>query len=74
MTSEDALKEKLPLVMSILLDNGIVTGKYSVSAYTTAPGEEFMWQVSPTKGNSLLFTPAVQAQLADAGIQFKITQ
>ena len=72
MTSEDALKEKLPLVMSILLDNGIITGKYSVCAYASEEG--FSWQVSPTKGNSLLFTPAVQAQLADAGIQFKITQ
>ena len=73
MTSEDALREKLPLVIAILEGKGIAPGKYSVSTYTPSSGEGFGCRVSPTTGNSPLFTPEVQDELISEGIDVNIS-
>ena len=72
MSSEETLKEKLPLITSILLENGIDVGQYSVSTYSLSTEGEFGCIVSPTTGNSYLFTIQVQESLTSAGISFKI--
>ena len=72
MNSEQLLQQNLPLAMSILESNGIVRGKYSVSATVkTNGGQECT--VSPTPGNSSLFTAKVQDDLTEAGFIVQIT-
>jgi hypothetical protein len=73
MNSQEALQEKLPLVVPILEENGIVPGQYSVYTYLLSPGgEEYGCQVSPTSGNSSLFTLPVQEALTSIGVSLKI--
>ena len=72
MNSEEVLQEKLPLIISILSDNEIIPGQYSVSTYFLPSSEEYGCQVSPTAGNSSLFTLVVQEALTSAGISVKI--
>ena len=72
MNSEEALQEKLPLIISILEGNGIIPGQYSVSTYFLPSSEEYGCQVSPTSGNSPLFTLVVQEALISSGISVKI--
>jgi hypothetical protein len=71
MNSEEALKEKLPLIKSIMEENGIVLGQYSVSTYSLPSGNEYGCQVSPTVGNSSLFTLTVQETLTSSGFSVK---
>jgi len=72
MNSEEALQEKMPLIKSILGENGIVLGQYAVSTYFLPSGNEYGCQVSPTIGNASLFTPTVQESLTSAGFPLKI--
>ena len=71
MNSEEALKEKLPLIKSIMEENGIFLGQYSVSTYSLPSGNEYGCQVSPTVGNSSLFTLTVQETLTSSGFSVK---
>jgi hypothetical protein len=48
-----------------------VAGQYSFSAFSKEDGEYGCW-VSPTTGNSSLFTQKVQDDLTAAGIPIKI--
>ena len=57
INSEQTLQQKLPLIKSIIEENGIVSGQYSVS---------------PTVGNSSLFTLTVQETITSAGFSVKI--
>ena len=72
MNSEEILQEKLPLIKSIMEGNGIVLGQYAVSTYFLPSGNEYGCQVSPTIGNTSLFTPTVQESLTSAGFSVKI--
>ena len=72
MNSEEALKEKLPLIKSIMEENGIVLGQYSVSTYSLPSGNEYGCRISPTVGNSSLFTLTVQETITSAGFSVKI--
>ena len=72
MNSEQALQEKLPLIQSIMRENGIILVQYSVSTYFLPSGNEYGCQVSPTVGNSYLFTPTVQEAITSAGFLLKI--
>lgn len=72
MNSEQLLQQNLPLVVSILESNGIVTGKYSVSATVKTNGDQECI-VSPTPGNSSLFTTQIQEDLVSAGFIIQIT-
>ena len=72
MNSEQTLQEKLPLIKSILGENGIAPGQSSVSTYSLPSGNEYGCEVSPTVGNSPLFTPTAQESLTSAGISVKI--
>ena len=63
MTSEEAFQQKFPAIVSILTGNGIVAGQYSVSTYTLPSKDGFGCWVSPTTGNSELFTQEVQNAL-----------
>ena len=72
MNSEQLLQQSLPLAMSILESNGIEIGKYSVSASLKGNGESEC-TVSPTSGNSSLFTAKVQDDLTAAGFRVQIT-
>ena len=72
MNSEQALQEKLPLIQSIMRENGIILGQYSVSTYFLPSGNEYGCQVSPTVGNSYLFTRTVQEAITSAGFLLKI--
>ena len=73
MNSQEVLQEKLPLIVPILEGNGIIPGQYSVYTYLLSPGgEEYGCQVSPTIGNSSLFTLPIQEALASIGISLKI--
>jgi len=72
MNSEQLLQQNLPLAMRILESNGIGIGKYSVSAsIKTDGGSECT--VSPTTGNSSLFTSKVKEDLTSAGFVVQIT-
>ena len=71
MTSEEVFQQKYPTVVAIMEANGIVAGQYSFSAFSKEDGEYGCW-VSPTTGNSSLFTQKVQDDLAAAGIPVKI--
>lgn len=73
MTSEQYFQQKYPVVVSIMEDNGIVAGQYAFSAFSKGDGEYGCW-VSPTTGNSSLFTQKVQDDLTNEGIQFKNNQ
>lgn len=70
MTSEEAFQQKYPVAVSVMKANGIVAGQYSFSAFPETGGGYGYW-VSPTAGNSALFTQEVQDDLAAEGIQFK---
>ena len=72
MNSEQTLQEKLPLIKSIMEENGIVLGQSSVSTYSLPSGNEYGCEVSPTVGYSSLFTPTAQESLTSAGISVKI--
>ena len=72
MNSEQLLQQNLPLVVSILESNGIVRGKYSVSATVKTNGDGEC-TVSPTPGNSSLFTTQIQEDLVSAGFIVQIT-
>lgn len=72
MDSEQLLQQNLPLAEEILGANGIVPGQYSVSAFVKDGGESGC-VVSPTPGNSGLFTVQVQEDLAAAGFLVQIT-
>jgi len=72
MNSEQLLQQNLPLAMSILESNGIGIGKYSVSATVKTNGDGEC-TVSPTSGNSPLFTAKVQDDLTEAGFIVQIT-
>jgi hypothetical protein len=72
MNSEQALQEKLPLIKSIMEENGIVSGQYSVSTYFLPSGNEYGCRISPTVGNSSLFTPTVQEIITSSGFLLKI--
>jgi hypothetical protein len=53
-------------------ENGIVSGQYSVSTYFLPSGNEYGCRISPTVGNSSLFTLTVQATITSAGFSVKI--
>jgi hypothetical protein len=72
MNSEQLLQQNLPLAMNILESNGIGIGKYSVSASLKRNGESEC-TISPTSGNSSLFTAKVQDDLTVAGFRVQIT-
>ena len=72
INSEQTLQQKLPLIKSIIEENGIVSGQYSVSTYFLPSGNEYGCQVSPTVGNSSLFTLTVQETITSAGFLVKI--
>ena len=72
MNSEQLFQQNFPLVMSIMASNGIVPGKYSFSA-SAGEGGPSGCTVSPTPGNSGLFTTKVQNDLTAAGFVVKIT-
>ena len=70
MTSEEVFQQKYPVVVAIMEANEIVAGQYAFSAFLKTDGEYGCW-VSPTTGNSSLFTQKVQDDLAAEGISFK---
>ena len=72
MNSEQLLQQNLPLAIGILESNGIGIGKYSVSASLKGNGGSEC-TVSPTSGNSSLFTDKVKEDLASAGFIVQIT-
>ena len=71
MNSEQVLQQSLPVVMGILGSNGVVPGQYSVSA-SVGEGGLSRCTVSPTVGNSSVFTVKVQEDLALAGFVVQI--
>jgi hypothetical protein len=72
MNSEQLFQQKFPLVASIMTSNGIGPGQYSFSAFV-GEGDLSRCTVSPTPGNSGLFTTKVQNDLTAAGFAVQIT-
>jgi hypothetical protein len=71
MNSEQLFQQKFPLVASIMTSNGIGPGQYSFSATVNVEGGSGC-TVSPTPGNSGLFTTKVQNDLTAAGFVVQI--
>lgn len=71
MNSEQLFQQNFPLVANIMASNGIATGKYSFAA-SMGEGGPSGCTVSPTPGNSELFTTKVQSDLTAAGFTVKI--
>jgi hypothetical protein len=71
MNSEQLFQQNFPLVASIMASNGIGLGQYSFSA--SAGEGPSGCTVSPTPGNSGLFTTKVQDDLTSAGFVVQIT-
>jgi hypothetical protein len=67
MNPEQLFQQNFPLVASIMASNGIGPGQYSFSAGPSG------CTVSPTPGNSGLFTTKVQNDLTAAGFVVQIT-